>query len=422
MNKFKKSILTILILIFTISLVPSRVFAEGNTPVTPPDLYAKSAISMDLNTNEIIFSKNVDSEACPASITKLLTALLLAENKEKGDLLTYTENAKNQPPFSYGLNVHPVNIGDEITAEDAMDALLLYSGNDIAYMVVDNVAAYQQDFVKLLNSKAKSLNMTNSSFVTPNGLDDDTDNHYSSALDVAKLTKAAYENAWVRETMAKTESEINFINGNSTIVQNRNKLLGSNGCIGGKTGYTAKAGKCLSTIYERDGRTLIGVVMNSAGSTDEDTQYFEDMEKLMDYSYSLVENPVLTKDSVLKTVKIPYKVIPLAGPLKTIEIPVSIREDVNLFNSEVEYSQDIILNVLNPWTIKEDLPIGKLKITQKDYVKEYDLYSNLSKMQIIKENLTIFLGLFLGIIVILALIIIITAKIKNRKIKNRRYS
>lgn len=421
MKKFKKSILATLILIFTVSLIPFRVLAEDNTSITPPDLYAKSALSIDLETNEIIYSKNMDSKAYPASITKLLTALLLAENKQKGDLLKYTQNAKSQPPFSYGLNVHPVNVGDEITAEDAMDALLLYSGNDIAYMIADNVGGSPEEFAKLMNKKAKELNMNSSNFVTPNGLDDNTDEHYSTAADIAKLVKAAYSNPWVKESMSKKESEISFLNGNSALLKNRNKLIGTDGCIGGKTGYTAKAGKCLAAAYEKDNRKLVGVVMNSKGSTDEDLEYFEDMTKLMNYSYSAQEKDVLNKDSVIKTEEVSYKVIPFIGPTKVMEVPVSLKEDVKLFNTDIEYNQEFNLENLNPWSIKESSPIGKLKVTQGDYVKEYDLYSSLSKMVIIKDNIIVFIALILGVALVAFILFIIILKIKNRSRRNRKY-
>ena len=159
--------------------------------VKPPELLGKAAISVDMDTNEIIYTKNIDNKMYPASITKLVTALLLAENKKSTDNLTYTKTAKEQPPYSYNLNVQPVAIGDTMSADNVMDGLLLYSGNDIAYMIADNVGQNSTNFAKMMNDKAMKLGMKNSHFITPNGLDDKNNQHYTTAYDLTLLGRAA---------------------------------------------------------------------------------------------------------------------------------------------------------------------------------------------------------------------------------------
>ena len=147
------------------------------------------------------------------------------------------------------LNFYRFTFVDRFTAKDAMDILLLYSGNDVAYMVAENVGGTKDKFINMMNEKAKALGMNNTNFVTPNGLDDNTDDHYTTAYDLALLLDAAYSNDWIRETMAKKESEVKSLNGPSAIVENRNKLIGIDGNIGGKTGYTEKSGRCLAALY-----------------------------------------------------------------------------------------------------------------------------------------------------------------------------
>ncbi|MCJ7688636.1 MAG: D-alanyl-D-alanine carboxypeptidase, partial [Clostridiaceae bacterium] len=300
----RRSKLILFALAFTL-IFSTTVFAAEK----PLDLIGKAAISVDLETNEIIYTKNIDNKMYPASITKLITALLLAENKKITDNLTYTQSAKNQPPFSYNLNVHPVAIGETMSADNVMDALLLYSGNDIAYMIADNVGGDATKFAKMMNAKAASLGMKGSHFITPNGLDDASDQHFTTAYDLTLLGKAAYKNDWVRKSMGKKESTVKSSNGVNAIVTNRNKLLGIDGNVGGKTGYTQKAGRCLVSIYERDGRKIIGVVMNSEYDA-KDTKVFEDMTKLIDYSYAAKKEVLNKKDTELKTISVPYKVIP----------------------------------------------------------------------------------------------------------------
>ena len=162
----------LLILTLTFTLIFSTTAFAADKPL---DLIGKAAISVDMDTNEIIYTKNIDNKMYPASITKLITALLLAENKATTDNLTYTETAKKQPPYSYNLNIHPIAIGDTMSADNVMDALLLYSGNDIAYMISDNIGGDSANFAKMMNDKAAELGMKGSNFITPNGLDDIND-------------------------------------------------------------------------------------------------------------------------------------------------------------------------------------------------------------------------------------------------------
>ena len=189
------SLFALFTLVLTLSFSSTAYAAED------PNIIGTSAIIVDLNSDEIIYSKNMDELKQPASITKLMTALLLAENKTRTDLLTYSEDALAQDPFSYGLNVHPVQPGEKFTGDNAMKILLLYSGNDVAYMIGENVGGTAEAFVQMMNDKAKELGMTNTHFVTPNGLDDNTDDHYTTAYDLTLLLKAAYNNDWVREVI-----------------------------------------------------------------------------------------------------------------------------------------------------------------------------------------------------------------------------
>ena len=113
-----------------------------------------------------------------------------------------------------------------MSADNVMDALLLYSGNDIAYMIADNVGGDSANFAKMMNDKAAKLGMKGSHFITPNGLDDINDKHYTTPYDLTLLGRAAYKNDWVKESMGKKTSTIKSTNGPEAIVENRNKLLG----------------------------------------------------------------------------------------------------------------------------------------------------------------------------------------------------
>ncbi|HCW03848.1 MAG TPA: D-alanyl-D-alanine carboxypeptidase, partial [Clostridium sp.] len=261
MKKPKFSLLLTLALSIATSIMPgTKVKAAEEQPA----INGLAAITLDYETGEIIYAKDIDEKMYPASTTKLMTALLLAENKEKSDSITYTESAYKQPAYSLRSNIYfNLKVGDTMSAADVMNSLLLFSGNDTAYMVADAVAGDADSFIKMMNEKAKALGMSSTNFVTANGLHDP--NHYTTAYDLAILGASAYKNEWVRESMGTKEAKITLLTtGQPAYIENRNKLLGVDGNLGGKTGYTDLAGKCLVSVYERDGRKIVGVVLRAA--------------------------------------------------------------------------------------------------------------------------------------------------------------
>nr|WP_276575985.1 D-alanyl-D-alanine carboxypeptidase family protein [Oceanirhabdus seepicola] len=379
------------------------------------------AIVYDYETGEIIYTKDIDSKSYPASITKLMTALLLAENFNKDEMLTYTQSAADQPAYSYGKNVEQVLVGDKMSAEDAMYALLLYSGNDIAYMIADNVSGDSAKFVNAMNLKAKELGMTSTNFVTPNGIDDNTEVHLTTPYDIAIMTKAAFENDWIEKTMKTERVVVSTENSREREIENRNKNLGLNGCIGGKTGYTEKAGRCLTSIYKNNDRTLIGVVMNSEYIYGVDTAVFEDMNTIMEYSFNREKDTLKKSGDIIKSVTASYKVIPFIGPNRTIDIPLFINEDIKYYKTEIEPKIDVKVNTFNLWKIDPSTPLGTITITLKDYSETYTLYSDISSSKLLKDNIFIYVGLGIGVLILIILIVIIFKKIFGRKKRRYRY-
>jgi D-alanyl-D-alanine carboxypeptidase len=411
------------------SILPSAsVYAAANEPLK---LNGKAAASIDLKTGEIIYSQKTDDKMYPASMTKLITALLFAENKQKSDLIKYTDSAKAQPAYSLSTDIlRSIKVGDTMTAEDAMKALLLFSANDSAYMIADNVAGDVASFAKMMNDKASKLKMTNSNFVTPNGLHDN--NHYTTPYDMLLLQKAAYENPWVKEAMGLKKDGIRTIQnpGQIAYIENRNKLIGKDGNIGGKTGYTTPAGRCLVSIYERDGRSIAAVVMNAAYDA-EDIMVFKDMEALANWSFAAQRTPIYQKDSILKTETVTYKPFKFFGPEKTIDIPVILKDEVAYYENDVnkkELKTEISLSSLNPWNLSSDSKIGKLTVNLRNYSKEYDLYTTTTTAQIkaASKGLYIFAGVaviavIVIVLLILALIIRGLGRRSSRTRKNKRY-
>lgn len=409
----KKKIIS-LALTFSL-LFPTTVFASAD-----PNLIGTSAISVDLKTKEIIYAKNIDEKRQPASITKLMTALLFAENKKPEDSIVYPEAAKTQPDYSYGLNVHPVKAGETFTGKDAMDILLLYSGNDIAYMIAESVGGNQNNFMNMMNKKAKDLNMTNTNFITPNGLDDNTNDHYTTAYDLSLLGEAAYNNEWVKSTMDKKTSEVKSSNGPIAAIENRNKLLGINGNIGGKTGYTTKSGRCLVSLYERDGRGIVTVVLNSEYNFPEDTKVFEDMEKLADYSFNAEKQVYLEKNKEVQSVTLKYKAIPFIGPTRTIKVPIALHKDIALYNNGLTPELNYSISDFSAWSLNPNKSVGKVDVKVRAYSESYDLYPNISRVQLIKDNAIYYALAALVLIIFISLVIILSIKMKKGKRRRRK--
>ncbi|ABK61689.1 D-alanyl-D-alanine carboxypeptidase family protein [Clostridium novyi] len=415
--------------------------------LSEPNIVGKSAIVIDAKTGEVIYAKNADaSPMYPASTTKLLTALLLAENKKPTDMLTYTEGSIKQPEYTLRSFLKgKLKVGDTMSADDAMKGLLLHSANDIASMIADNVGGNTENFAKMMNDKVKQLGLKNTHFVTPNGLDSGISDHYTSAYDLSIIGKAAYSNEWIRNTMNLKKSKVELSNGILGYPQNRNKLVGtvldskflstignisknipeSNAvCVGGKTGFTTKAGRCLVAMFNKDNRVLIGVVMKSVYDKN-DTYVFNDMAKIMNFAYFQKPVPLYKANIELKTLPIQYRPLKFFGPVKTINVPVTLKEDVTYYNNELNNSYnktEFELPKLSIGQLGKNTSVGKLVLKEKGITKTYDLYPTISSSTLVKDNIFLYLGTLVGVIVIIALILGIIKFISNKfnRRRNRR--
>lgn len=255
----KKIISFIIIFAFAVSVsVPA--FAEEI------ELSAKSAILMCADTGDILYEHNADEKMNIASITKVMTAILVIENcKDLNTKLKIKPECCNIEGSSMYLEA-----GKQYTVKELLLGMMLASGNDAAASLADYVS---DDFIKLMNDKAKELGMTNSSFKNPHGLDED--GHYSTAHDMAILMSYCMDNPDFCEIVSCKSTDI----GKLTFV-NHNKLLWNyDGCIGGKTGFTETAGRTLVSCAERKGMKLVCVTL---GAPDD----WNDHTKLFDYGFA----------------------------------------------------------------------------------------------------------------------------------------
>ena len=420
----KNFILKTLILTLSISLFSPLASINAKAATTAqPDINAQAAITMDLETGEIIYCKDADSKRYPASTTKLLTGLLLAENKQKSDEIAFTESAKIQPEYSLNINFmhNSMKVGDTMSADDVMKGLLLFSGNDTAYMIADNVAGNSQKFADMMNAKAKEIGANNSHFVTANGLHDE--NHYTTAYDLSLITKAAFQNDWERETMELADASIQ-INGAKVLLENRNLGLGKNGNIAGKTGLTNAAGGCLAAVYEVNGRKLIGVVLKSRQVDNADMTKFNDMDSIMNYSYNTSKTVYKSSGEEVGTTDVQYKSFGFFGPTKTITVPLKLTQDVTYYANAINDAESQITYD------KTDSSAWKL-LFNKDVTLTYSTRNHnesvagsvdISFGNILKDNIIIYIATLASIIIIITLIILIKNMASNSRRRKSSYS
>ena len=253
MKKMICLILSAVMLLSGVTVMDMKVSAKELT------VSAKSAIVIDKLTGKVLYEHNAYEKLPMASTTKIMSALLTAESGGIDKRFTVDKDAIKVEGSSIGLVP-----GDKVTKRILIYGMLLPSGNDAANAAAVSVSGSVQKFVQLMNDKAKALGLSDTHFVTPSGLDDDTDEHYSTSYDMARLASFALDNGIFREICGVSSAKLSF--GDPPYdrwLVNTNKLLSSlDGVIGVKTGFTDKAGRCLVSACERNGTTLICVTLN----------------------------------------------------------------------------------------------------------------------------------------------------------------
>lgn len=258
---------------------------------------ATSAILLDQDSNRILYQHNIHAVRSVASISKIMTAILAVESGKLDKKLTINEVVKR----AYGSGIY-VKVGEKLTLKDLVYGLMLRSGNDAALAIADYVGKDVDDFVKMMNQKAKEIGMKNTTFHNPSGLDEDKEvGNYSTAYDMAILMRYAMQNETFREIVGTKKYQLKT-NMNHYIWYNKNKLLNTyEYTTGGKTGFTKKARRTLVSSATKDHMNLIAVTLNDGND-------FQDHKNLHEYGFQTYESYlVLKKDEVHITEENYYK-------------------------------------------------------------------------------------------------------------------
>lgn len=336
---------------------------------------SKSAILVENETGKVLYEKNADEKLAPASLTKMMTLLLTMERVDKGliklnDTIRVSKNAANMG----GSQVY-LEENSEYTIEEIIKAVCIASGNDAAVVLAENIGGSIDNFVKMMNDKAKELHLDNTHFVNPYGLD--ADNHYSSARDIANLSRELLKHKSILKYTSLYEDHLVKKDGTSLWMVNTNKLVRFyNGIDGLKTGFTNNANYSISATGKFNNLRLIAVVMGEDTSENRNN----DVVSMINYGKSNYKfKKIISKNKIIGYIKV--------NNLYSKKVPYYIKNDINKLYSSNEklpkYTYKISLNKVNI-PIKRNKSIGNIKLYNKDkleFKEELVINKNINKVK-----------------------------------------
>ncbi len=430
----------IAVTVFSVTLPVSAAQGSGNgeTPSAAwpdaPSITCESAILVDADTGSILYEKDSHRKAYPASTTKILTGLLTIENCNLNDTMTFSAKAANSVNPYEDANLS-MKAGEQITVEQALYGLLLYSANEIAYGLAEQVAGSADAFVDMMNKKAKELGAINTHFANPSGLYDP--NHYTTAYDMAMIARGCYNNAsFVNIDSTSSSYTIPATNMSAQrTIQHRHKMLKGREfyyeyCKGGKTGFTDESLMTLVTFAEKDGMRLICVVFRSP---DDSTRYV-DTRALFDWGFnnfkksttsdsqisSLFSTDNYYSSDVFEKSKLGFNLnasfitIPVKG--STSDVTMDVNTDYDITNSDDKLTARLNYkygdNIVGTTTLT--ISSGNaVKDSQLPYLGNEAKDTSLTPKKCLKVNIWLIIGAVAAILIVITIV-------NNRTLSNNR--
>ncbi|GAA0364075.1 D-alanyl-D-alanine carboxypeptidase family protein [Bacillus horti] len=337
--------------------------AEPELQLTPE---AKAAILMDMDTGTILYEKESDKQLAPASITKVMTMILIMEAIDSGKL-TWDEKVRtSERAASMGGSQIFLEIGEEMTVEDMMKGIAIASGNDATVAMAEHIAGSEENFVKMMNEKAGQLGMKNTNFANTNGLP--SPNHYSSAKDVALMSRELLKHEEITKFTSIYEDYLRKDSAKPFWLVNTNRLVKFyDGVDGLKTGFTQESKYCLTATAKRGNLRVIAVVMGTPTPKERN----QNITSMLNYAFSQYEShPIYEKGDFLRQVKIDKgeeSTLQMVVPHQ-ISVLAKKGESVDLYRPSIHHVEG--LNA----PIKKGDVIGHVTITKNgETVAEIDI-------------------------------------------------
>ena len=406
-NKIYKITMIIMLLIVVLTY-NTKVYADDELSIN-----AKAALIVETNTGKIIYEKDIYEQNYPASVTKILTAILTLENCELDDVVTVSQSAISHIPTGYV--IAPLYIGEQITIKDLLYALMLKSANDAAYVLAEHVGGSVDGFSEMMNKKAEELGCKNTHFVNPNGIHNQ--NHYTTAYDMYLISDYAMKNETFKEIVSTYEYTLSPTNKHplkDRIMKNTNNFVNPknayyNKIVNGiKTGTTKQAGNCLITDSSDNGLEFITVVLGAQTANSK----FSETNKMINFAY---DNYKLTKihdkGDIIQNIEVKK------ATKKTKDLNLVISDDITaMANKKIkvdEIEPEIVLNedIKAPIGQGQELGIIKYNVDGLEY-KAKLLAETEVELKTYYVEILIGVGIF---IIVLGVALIVRKKKKNKK-------
>lgn len=442
--KIKKSKLIviailIIILVFPINNNANEVNNEESTKQEQivedvfKDISAPNLLLADIKSGRILYGRNIEEKIYPASITKLMTALLVVEHCELDEIVTISENAVKSVPSGY-VNAK-LQVDEKLTVENLLNAMLIPSANDAANALGEYVGGSIESFATMMNTRARELGCIETNFSNPSGLHEE--NHYTTTKDLLKISNKAINNSIIKKIISKTSYTLpssNKYSKTDRVLKTTNYLKQKElskyyyeYCIGAKTGYTGEAKNCVVEFASKNNVDLVAIVLGEDSKVK--GQKFLDTIQMFEYGFENYENrKVSQKNNKCETLKI------INGTKETRNLEVIYNDDIDVLIkkeinvAEVEWDENqytgdgyILKKVEYTKTkapIQEGEVIGKAKYKYKGVEYSTDLIANgnVEESKILKQVL------LFGILILIIFIIYILIKSKKKTKKIRKHA
>lgn len=379
------------------------------------NIKAPNLLLAQTNTSRILYERASEEKIYPASITKLMTAILVVENCELDEIVTVSENAVKSVPSGY-VNAN-LQVGEQLTVEDLMYVMLIPSANDAANALAEHVGGSIDSFSTMMNSRARELGCTGSNFTNPSGLHQET--HYTTTKDLYLIAKQAISNSFIEKVIGTTNYTLPSTNKYTktkrmftTTNYMKRKSLSKyycDYCIGGKTGYTGEAKNCVVEFAKKDGIELIAIVMGETATVK--GQKFLDAKEMLEYVFkNYKNNEIISKNDKYEIVKINN------GTKETRMLNVLYKEDINILqrNDNKEEAKKIVEYYDLKAPIEKGATVGKITYEYKGetYTTELVAENNVEESKVLRNLL---------ILLIVALLIYIIYFLGKSKKNNRNH-
>ena len=415
------------ILFIAMYLFPQKIYAENlintnNKKVEniqeEKDIFkhitAPNLLLADTKTGKILYERNIDEKIYPASLTKLMTAILVVENCELDEIVTVSENAVLSVPTGY-VNSN-LQVGEELTVEDLLYVMLIPSANDAANALAEHVGGNIESFSTMMNSRAKELGCTGSNFTNPSGLHQEE--HYTTTRDLFFISQKAVENDLIEKIIGTTTYTLPSTNKytkeprifatTNYMMKKSMKNYYCDYCIGAKTGYTGEAKNCVVEFARKDGIELTAIVMGEVAKVK--GQKFLDAKEMFEYVFENYNSEQVAKRNEK------YDIVTVSNGTKdTKELDLLYKDNVNILkenNSNKEIKENVEYTNLKAPIQKGDI-VGKIIYEYEgiEYETEIIANSNVEESKVLGNLLKI-------LILVLSIYIIYNLKKSKKKYGN----